>query len=611
MTGPGGSGKTRLAVEAARDLVDEFPDGVYWVPLQLVADPKLLEAGIAGAIGAQGDVARHVGDKRMLLLLDNFEQLIGAAVDVAALLAKCANVVVLATSREPLHVAAEREYAVQPMSQEDAVSLFSECAVNEGPESIVADICRRIDNLPLAVELAAARTRAFTHEEILARLDERLAFLAGGPRDAPVRQQTLRATIAWSYDHLPPTDQQVFERLGVFAGGCSPDAAEGVCQATADDLQSLVDRNLLVRAGRRHAMLDTIQEFAVERLGASGQSDAVSLSHKTWFLELVESFAADNPHRIVSLKAWQAWWPRLKPELDNIRAVLRRLIDRGERTDALRLASMLGPVWESSWSLQVEGQHSLTDAIDLHTPADQTWLGRAHFWLASLLEPLTPRRQASLGEALRIARNSRDLGLEWDTLIWLSFDASQEADFKQARRLVRQLPKLPTDDRRREFWSIHLRAEFERDAGNLNLSRHLFEQALQAARTIDYAYLCKPLHGLGDVYFDEGSVEAAEEVYKESLRLTGSYDQHQPDSLTALAATAAVRGDLERAGKLWGAAGHYLETLGGFMFPADRMRYTRILENHTESAFVRGVDEGRRLDFDDAIAYALGETVVC
>src|SRR5215216_5853683 len=219
LTGAGGSGKTRLAVEAAWELVAEFAHGVWWVGLAPLREPELVLDSIAQTLGVTDEVAKHVGDDYVLLLLDNFEHLLDAAAGVAELLAHCPNLNVLVTSREPLHLSAEREYAVPPLTEDEAVALFVEHAVVSDADGVVRDICRRLDCLPLAVELAAARTKALSPERLLERLGSRLPLLTGGPRDAPARQRTLRATIEWSHDLLAPEEQRLFVRLAVFAGG--------------------------------------------------------------------------------------------------------------------------------------------------------------------------------------------------------------------------------------------------------------------------------------------------------------------------------------------------------------------------------------------------------
>ena len=237
LTGPGGTGKTRLALEVAGSLVSEYKAGVFWVGLASLRDPALVAETIAQVLGAKDGLAEHVGERELLLLLDNLEQVIEAAPGLAELLERCPNLVLLCTSRELLRVRGEVDYAVPPLGSPEAVTLFCERAQLE-PSDEIAELCARLDNLPLAVELAAARTKALTPAQILERLTGRLDLLQGG-RDADPRQQTLRATIEWSHELLSAEERRLFARLSVFAGGCTLNAAEEVCDADLETLQSL------------------------------------------------------------------------------------------------------------------------------------------------------------------------------------------------------------------------------------------------------------------------------------------------------------------------------------------------------------------------------------
>src|SRR5262249_24413000 len=287
LTGPGGIGKTRLAMQAAADSSAQFEGGTYFVPLEAVADPTLVLATVASTIGVREEsgqplsdsLAARFSEEPVLLVLDNFEHVLEAAKEFSTLLGRCERLNALATSREPLHLAAEQEYPVSPLSDEDAFALFRERVRAVRPDfeltadddEAVRNVCARVDRLPLALELAAARVKLLAPRELAQRLDQRLAVLTGGARDRPTRQQTLRAAIEWSYDLLAEPERDLFERLAVFAGGWSLAAAETVCDASLDLLASLLDKCLVVQvedvAGEtRIAMLETIGEFALEKL---------------------------------------------------------------------------------------------------------------------------------------------------------------------------------------------------------------------------------------------------------------------------------------------------------------------------------------------------------
>ena len=296
LTGPGGSGKTRLALQAAAEAADDYDRGVWWVPLASLADPTLVEASASQTLGSTDTLSATVGDKRLLLVLDNFEHLLDAAAGVAETLGFCPRLTVLATSREPLHVDGEWEVAVDPLREQEAVELFRQRAAAVRSDFFangeVAEICRRLDCLPLAIELAAARVKVLSLPALLERLEQRLPLLAGGSRSAPERQRTLRATISWSHDLLTADEQTLFARLAVFAGGCMLEAAEEICGADVDAIGSLVDKSLLRRTGERYWMLETIREFAAEQLEELPDANIVRDAHAaccTWPSASVQS----------------------------------------------------------------------------------------------------------------------------------------------------------------------------------------------------------------------------------------------------------------------------------------------------------------------------------
>jgi predicted ATPase len=304
--------------------------------LQALRDPKLVESTIGQVVGAKDDLAVHLGRKRTLLLLDNFEQLISAAPTLGSLCARLPSLKLLVTSREPLHLAAEHECSVPPLAEGEAVAFFGERARAVKPDfaedDAVLEICRRLDCLPLALELAAARVKALSTQDLLQRLDKRLPWLTGGPRDAPERQRTLRATIGWSYELLTPDAQRLFAGLAVFSGGCTLEAAEEICRADFDAVAELVDKSLLRREDQRYFMLETIGEYALERLEASGELATLRQRHAEYYLELARSI-----EDMIRSPQAAALLDRLERDHDNLRAALAWL--SGATPDrALRLA---------------------------------------------------------------------------------------------------------------------------------------------------------------------------------------------------------------------------------------------------------------------------------
>ena len=351
LTGPGGIGKTRLALQAAAEASERFPDGVYWVQLSPLRDAGLVLPTIAQALDLTEQPGRSLvqtlvavlATKRIVLLVDNAEHLLPeVAGELAALLA-VDGPTLLVTSRERLQLRAEHLYPVPALEERDAVALFVTRAaaldVSVGPSAAVAHLCERLDELPLALELAAARTPLFSVEQLLDRVGQRLDLLKGG-RDSDPRQRTLRTTIEWSHDLLSPSEQALFRRLSVFVGGCSYDAAEGVCGADPDTLQSLIDKSLLrrrdVEFGSRYWMLETIREHAAERLDASGEADRLRGDHAAHFLAFAEAAnALEQPRFYLILDAEHA----------NLRAAMAWLREKGETERELRLAAALHWFW--------------------------------------------------------------------------------------------------------------------------------------------------------------------------------------------------------------------------------------------------------------------------
>src|SRR5215213_3665644 len=426
LTGPGGTGKTRLALAIASELIDAFPDGVFFVDLATVRDPALVLPAIAAVLDLRETspgtlretLTTYLAPKRMLLVLDNCEQIITAAPDIAALLAACPRLAILATSRESLRIGAEREFPVLPLSiplaidalvleelaEVPAVALFVSRATAVDPTfaltaenaTVVAEICRRLEGLPLAIELAAARIRLLPPRAMLTRLEQRLPLLTGGARDLPARQQTMRNTIAWSYDLLDDAEQALFRQLAVFVGGFALEAAEWVAGSdeggretstppprhpdtpppvldTLDLLTSLVEQSLVVveaheSAAARYGMLETIREYGLEQLAASGREAATRQRHASWCLALSNDAGPNvrGPDAAV-------WLEMLERDHANLRAGLAWLVERGDGLQLALLAGALWPFWKEH-AHYGEGRRWLELALDLGRaapPADR------------------------------------------------------------------------------------------------------------------------------------------------------------------------------------------------------------------------------------------------
>jgi predicted ATPase/class 3 adenylate cyclase len=466
LTGPGGTGKTRLSVQVAAELIERFADGAFFVSLAPLVDASLVPSAIAGALGVQDMGSRPILDglkdylrgKSMLLVLDNFEQILPAAGMVAELLAASTDLRVLVTSREPLRLRGEREVVVpslalpergrvhsaETLSQYASVALFIERAVairaefavtNENAPA-VAEIFARLDGLPLAIELAAARIRLFTPQAMLGRLERRLPFLTGGARDLPARHQTLRSTVAWSYDLLEPGEQRLFRRLGVFVGGFTLESAEAVCAEglevdVLDGVSSLVAKSLL-RADDgdegepRFRMLATVQELSLELLESSGEAEATRRRHAEQFAEFAERAEPElhGPRQV-------EWYARLETEHDNLRAALT-WCETADPDLGLRIASALGRFWNVHGYLR-EGLQRLESALGRSmapSAARVTALGRAGRLAAMLGDPARARvlTEASLSIALGLADQR---AIAW-ALQTLGFALSYERNYSVA-----------------------------------------------------------------------------------------------------------------------------------------------------------------------------------
>jgi predicted ATPase/class 3 adenylate cyclase len=448
LTGVGGSGKTRLALHAAGELAEDFVDGVFFVALAPLGDVSLVPGAIADALGVppDDDLGPHLEAKTLLIVLDNAEHLEGIDGVVVELLV--GEVVVIVTSRAPLHLSAERELVVEPLAVEAAGELFAMRAAASGqvivPGADVRALCIRLDNLPLAVELAAARTKLLSPRAILTRLDRALPFLTGGLRDAPERQRTLSATIAWSHDLLEADERLAFRRLAVFRGGFDLDAAEAVANADLDAVAALVDQSLLKAVEDRFLMLETIREFAAEQLRQAGEEEVVGLRHARFYVARLEEIepVLRGPRTLEFL----AWYDR---ETQNTWAALDTLLAAGENELAFRLADLLAPYWIARSRME-EGLHSLQRVIER---APERTAGRGHAirrigdLLGRLGRPVPAG--AALEEARAIAEETGDfqgLCLAERDLAWSEHKLGRtEAAINLARTALARARELDED----------------------------------------------------------------------------------------------------------------------------------------------------------------------
>jgi predicted ATPase/class 3 adenylate cyclase len=552
LTGPGGTGKTRLAIEAAADLVPEFKAGVFWVGLSPLRDPALVVETIAQTLGAKDGVAPHIGEREMLLLLDNLEQVIEAAPGLASLVEACPNLKLLVTSRELLRVRGEVEYPVLPLAEPEAVELFCARARAE-PDETVHDLCRALDNLPLALELAAARVSVLSPRQILGRLSTRLDMLKGG-RDADPRQQTLRATIEWSYELLSMEEKALFARLAVFAGGCTLEAAEEVTKATLDTLQSLVDKSLLRHTDERFWMLETIREYAAERLEEGEEQETIRERHLDFFLALAERAYEER------LASGSTWFLTFDAEHDNFRAALDwARISRPEAE--AQLAGAVAYYWHLRGHA-AEARERLARALVRHESHDRI-RARALTHLGDIDEDLSCLREAlglwrDLGDALGEA-------LALEAIGWVHDNAGE---YEAAKPAFEQSLALRSQAGGGEFegWialaGLCLLLVARGESEGAEVKAHELERLgamYEAPRPRQLG-----LHFLADCPLVRGDYPQAERRYLRALAYARRSEllHSCPNELLGIAMSAAGQGDDTRAVRLAAAAYAQQELLG-------------------------------------------------
>ena len=605
LTGTGGTGKTRLALQAAAELVDEFAGGVFFVPLAGVLQPELVPATIASTIGVHE--LRELGDRNSLLVLDNFEHLLDAAPAVADVLRAAPRAKVLTTSRAPLRIEGEREYPLDPLPDEDALTLLTERAravrPDFTPDTSTQEICRRLDGLPLALELAASRLRSLGSSALLERLEQRLPVLTSGRRDAPERQRTLRATIEWSYDLLDPGLQSLFARLGVFAT-FTLDAAETVAHAQLEDVDALVEASLLkpIRDDR-FLMLETIREFALERLAESGEDDDTRKGQLDYLVELARSAKLHTEdhgpmrHELVN------------PERNNIRSALAWAIATGRQEDGLRLAVELENNWVTTDP--AEGFRWLNDLLALGPSSGSLRM----MALRCLGNSATMQGEAEgeryYEEALAIARDLGDPGPVASLLHRLAVWRARNGDPEGARALLSEGEELNRVAQlgRVEASNLSLRGDLKRRWGDPEGALPFYEASLAKARETGFTWWEKhALAVMALTLFELGQTEEAEARARDTLDVAWRMSDRvgTVDGLLLAARAHAELGDVTEAGRLWGAVEAEVERapLAGWDVGNDHLVGPVLA--HDGPDFAAGRAEGRRLALADAVSLELG-----
>ena len=590
LTGPGGTGKTRLALQAAAELCETFTGGVYFVNLAPISDPAFVVPTTAETLGIQEGadqtflerLKENLRQKHVLLLLDNFEQVVSAAVQVVDLLAACLQLKVLVTSREVLHVRAEREFPVPALplpnlqhlpdlaalSHYTAVALFLQRAQAVKPDfqlthanaRAIAEICARLDGLPLAIELAAARIKLLPPQALLARIDQRLVMLTSASRDVPSRQQTLRNTIAWSYNMLDVQEQRLFRCLCVFVGGATLEAIEVISVATGeergyilDGLASLIDKSLLRQDEQegeepRFVLLETIREYGREVLAACGEMEATSQAHAMHYLTLAEGAELEwaGPQEGV----WLAWWER---EHDNLRAAMSWLLERGETEIALRLGAALWWLWEESGSY-LEGWNFLERALEGSEEVASTLRAKA-LWSAGNLASWLGRfeqGEALCQESLALFRAIGDTRGMGTALFHLAIVARLRGDFAAARSLSEESIALNRKVGHTKLVAMVLEGMAEMDIlqGEYARARPLMEESLILSRSSgNMSGIGYSLIWLATALFSQGDLVRARTAAEECLALSREIGSKplEANVLVCLGEIAFYQGDMATA----------------------------------------------------------------
>ncbi len=637
VTGPGGTGKTRLSLQVAADIADRFADGVWFVPLAPISDPSLVGSTIAAAIGLRTAGAlpvrdlliERLRDEEALIVLDNVEQVVESAPLVADLLREAPRLRILATSRIVLRLSGEHEVPLDALGEAEGVRLFVERARAVRPDftltddngSIVAEIVVLLDGLPLAIELAAARSRLLTPQAMLSRLDRRLDLLAADMRDLPARQRTIRGAIDWSYDLLDLELRQLFARLSVFVGGATIDDIEavlgGIDPAESDvltGLEALVEHSLIRRVPSgpdiRFLMLHTIREYALERLAEGGEERSVRDRHAVHFLSVAEDAAPKltGPDQLV-------WLDRLEAERDNFRAAIAHALGASNASLALRLCTALWRYWQTRGQL-FEGMGRMREALALPTTDEQAperlaaldAAGGLAWWLGDY-----PTCRDFYGQALegRLAEgDDRMIAQAYYNLAFpLVFIGEPEKATEYATQAQERYALLGDQDGvARCSWALGI---FAVTLGDLEAARRETDLAVEHFRGADLPFdLGWALYGRGQVAFRLDDIDVAERMWMDALRIFHDVRDVAGMAmlLDPLAGVAVRKGDRDRGARLAGAAARLERTSGTGLIPSNRAVRgddpTLLRDDPATGAAWR---EGEAMTTEDAVAFALGE----
>ncbi len=668
LTGPGGTGKTRLGLQVAAELIDQFSDGVVFVGLAPIRDPDLVAPTIGQALGIHdlGNrpileiLTAYLHERRLLLLLDNFEQILPAAPIVAALLASCPGLKVLVTSRAPLHLRGEHEFPVSPLAFPTpaakvlastvatwpSVALFVQRATDVRPDFVLTDetaapvagICRRVDGLPLALELAAARVKLLSPEAILTRLERRLPLLTGGARDLPERQRTLRDTIYWSYGLLDEAEKSLFRRLSVFVGGSTLEAIEAVCARgdalgldVLEGVASLVDKSLVRQIDGpnrepRFSMLETVREFALEQLEESGEAERVRRRHAEFFLEFAELARSHLRGPRGSF-----WLNRFETEHDNLRAAVewgQGMADEpgdgqggGETVSGIEIATRIAGAAEWFWRLRGhlrQGKECVERLLD-RAPVGTTAHARVLAVAASLAFQMGDHAEARQrsDEALAAWRTLGDRDRLAEVLVLAAEVHGRLGALDRAKALLEESQTLSDDIRHQSVLShpiVGVQALTAWAAGDLDSARTLFEQGLALGRADgDVHTTLFSLRYLGLLARQRGDVEQARAQYREALTLAREFGDHSC-MMYGLAGLAYLEVGVENsaAARLLAAVGRLHEVMGVTLSTAsgaggfeESVATVRALLGDAD--FDVAWSEGRAMSLDEAVAYALDD----